>query len=161
MLRSAGVRSNRLKEALSTLLLQIPDFSSKFTLVCDASNVAISAVLHRKKGENLPPVAYGSRLLSPANRRYSIHEKERLAVVYGCKRYHSHLQHKEFCSIRTTRPWPGCYALPKNYVGLDGGSCISPRLSLRSATSVERLTWWLIALPGNMKIFQPMLLLRG
>ena len=87
----------QLKEALSTPpVLQIPDFSREFTLVCDASDVAISAVLHQKRGEDLAPIAYSSRLLSPAERKYSIHEKECLAVVYGCEKYRSYLEHKEF-----------------------------------------------------------------
>jgi hypothetical protein len=76
--------------------LQIPDFSKEFTLVCDASDVAISATLHQKRGERLAPIAYSSRLLSPAERRYSVHEKQCLAVVYGCEIYRSYLEHKEF-----------------------------------------------------------------
>jgi transposase InsO family protein len=85
------------KEALVTPpVLQIPDFSQEFTLVCDASDVAISAVLHQNRGEDLAPIAYSSRLLSPAEPRYSIYEKECLAVVYGCEKYRSYLEHKEF-----------------------------------------------------------------
>jgi hypothetical protein len=87
----------QLKEALATLpVLQIPDFSKEFTLVCDASDIAISAVLHQKSGEDLAPIAYSSHLLMPVERRYSIHEKECLAVVYGCEKYRSYLEHKEF-----------------------------------------------------------------
>jgi hypothetical protein len=37
----------QLKEALTTVL-QIPEFSKEFALVCDASDVAISAVLHHR-----------------------------------------------------------------------------------------------------------------
>jgi transposase InsO family protein len=91
------VAFQQLKEALATPpVLQIPDFSKEFTLVCDASDVAISAVLHQTSGEDLAPIAYSSRLLTPAERRYSVHEKECLAVVYGCEKYRSYLEHKEF-----------------------------------------------------------------
>jgi hypothetical protein len=87
----------QLKESLMTPpVLQIPDFSKEFTLVCDASDVAISAVLHQNRGEDLAPIAYSSRLLSPAERKYSVYEKECLAVVYGCEKYHSYVEHKEF-----------------------------------------------------------------
>jgi transposase InsO family protein len=87
----------QLKGALATPpVLQIPDFSKEFTLVCDASDVAISAVLHQTRDEQLAPIAYGSRLLTPAERRYSIHERECLAVVFGCEKYRSSLEHKEF-----------------------------------------------------------------
>jgi hypothetical protein len=66
-----------LKEALATPpVLQIPDFSLDFSLHCDASDIAISAVLHQKNGEGLASIAYSSRLLSAAERRYSAHEKE-------------------------------------------------------------------------------------
>jgi hypothetical protein len=55
----------QIKEAIATPpVLQIPNFSKFFTLICDASDV-ISAVLHRKSGEDLAPLAYASRL-SPA-----------------------------------------------------------------------------------------------
>jgi hypothetical protein len=52
----------RFKEALSTpSILQIPDFSHEFTVVCDASDIAFSAVLHQKQGKVWPqsPVAAG------------------------------------------------------------------------------------------------------
>jgi hypothetical protein len=87
----------QLKEALVTPpVLQIPDFSKEFTLICDASDVAVSAVLHQEKEGDLAPIAYSSRLLSALERRYSSHEKECLAVVYGCEKYRSYLEHKEF-----------------------------------------------------------------
>jgi hypothetical protein len=83
-------------DASSTfLVLQIPDVSSEFTLVCDASDVAISAVLHQKKGEDLEPIAYSSRLLPPTEKRYSFHE-ECLAVMYGCEKCRTYLEHTEF-----------------------------------------------------------------
>jgi hypothetical protein len=48
----------RLKGALSTpLVMEIPDFSLEFTLVCDASEVAISAVIHQRKEQGLAPVS--------------------------------------------------------------------------------------------------------
>jgi hypothetical protein len=57
----------RLKEVLSTpSVLQSPDFSREFALVCDASDAAVSAVLNQRQGEELAPIAYSSRLLSPA-----------------------------------------------------------------------------------------------
>jgi hypothetical protein len=87
----------QLKEALTTSpVLQIPDFSKEFTLVCDASDVAILAVLHQKNGEELAPLAYGSWLLSPIERKYSAYERECLVVVFGCEKYKSYLEHKEF-----------------------------------------------------------------
>jgi hypothetical protein len=85
----------QLKEALMTPpVLQISDFSKELTLVCDASDVPISAVLHQNRGEDLTPIAYSSCLLSPAERKYSIYEKECLAIVYGCEKYRSYVEHR-------------------------------------------------------------------
>jgi hypothetical protein len=64
-------------------------------LLCDTSEVAISAVIHHKKGEDLAPTAYYSHL-SPAERRCSVLGKECLAVVFGCEDFWSGLEHKEF-----------------------------------------------------------------
>jgi hypothetical protein len=98
----------RLQEGLSTPpVLQIPDFSQKFTLVCDASDVAISTVLNQEQGEELAPVAYSSRLFTLAERRYSVHETECLAVVYSCKKYRSYLEHKEFCHFTDNKALVG------------------------------------------------------
>jgi hypothetical protein len=41
-------------------------------------------------------VAFYSKLLGPAERRYSTYDKECLAIVFGCKRARSYLEHKEF-----------------------------------------------------------------
>jgi hypothetical protein len=99
--------------------LRIPDFSREFTLVCDASDVAISAVLNQKQGGDLAPVAYSSRLLSPAERRYSIHEKECLAVVYGCEKFRSYLEHKEFYlhTDNEALAWLLCHAKELGRIG--------------------------------------------
>jgi hypothetical protein len=86
-----------LKGALSEApVLQVPDFNKEFVLVTDASDCAISAVLNQRVGKHLAPVSYYSRLLSAAERRYSTYERECLAVLFGCERCRSYLEHKEF-----------------------------------------------------------------
>lgn len=87
----------RLKSSISTPpVLQVPDFAKEFVLVCDASEVAVSAVLNQRREEGLAPIAFASRLLTGAERKYSVHEKECLAVVWGCERFRVYLEHKEF-----------------------------------------------------------------
>ena len=86
-----------LKRVLSEApVLQIPDFRKEFVLVTDASDLAVSAVLNQKIGEHLAPISYHSRILTPAERRYSIYEKECLAVLFGCEKCRSYVEHKEF-----------------------------------------------------------------
>ena len=64
-------------------------------MVCDSSDVAVSAV-HNQREEGLAPIAFASRLLTAAERKYSIYEKECLAAVWGCQRFRVYLEHKEF-----------------------------------------------------------------
>jgi hypothetical protein len=86
-----------LKRALSSApVLQIPDFGKDFVLATDASERAISAVLQQRVGDDLAPISYYSRVLSPAERQYSVYEKECLAVLFGCEKARSYLEHKEF-----------------------------------------------------------------
>jgi hypothetical protein len=76
-------------------VLQIPDFARDFVLVTDASDLAISAVLHQMVNGALAPILYYSRLLTAAERKYSTYEKQCLAVLFGCKSCRSFLEHKE------------------------------------------------------------------
>jgi len=85
-----------LKALSESPVLQIPDFSGEFVLVTDASDLGVSAVLNQQVGVDLAPIAYYSRLLSPAERNYSTYEKECLAVLSGCDKFRSYLEHKEF-----------------------------------------------------------------
>ena len=77
-------------------ILQVTDFSKEFVLVTDASYLAESALLNQCVREDLAPVSYYSRLLSPAEQNYSTYEKEFLAVLFGCEKCRSYLEHKEF-----------------------------------------------------------------
>jgi hypothetical protein len=69
--------------------LQVPDFLEEFVLVCDSSDVAISAVLNQRQEKGLAPIAFAIRVLTIAERKY-------LAVVWGCERFRVYLEHKEF-----------------------------------------------------------------
>jgi hypothetical protein len=77
-------------------VLQIPDFSMEFVLVTDASDLAVSTILHQRVGDGLALISYYSRLLSVAERKYSTYEKECLAVIFSCEKCRTYLEHKEF-----------------------------------------------------------------
>ena len=77
-------------------MLQAPNFSKEFILVTKASDLAVSAVLNQRVGDNMAPISYHSRLLTPAERNYSTYEKECLPILFGCKKCCSYLEHKEF-----------------------------------------------------------------
>jgi len=77
-------------------VLQVPDFDKEFVLVTDASDLEISALLNQYVGQELAPVSNYSRLLTSAERNYSTYVKECMAVLFGCEKCRSYLQHKEF-----------------------------------------------------------------
>ena len=82
----------RLKEALvSAPILQPPDWSLPFELMCDASDYAVGAVLGQRK-ENKPcAIYYASKVLDPAQMNYTTTEKELLAVVFALDKFRSYL----------------------------------------------------------------------
>ena len=86
-----------LKRALCEApVLQLPNYDKDFVLATDASDAAVSAVLHQDVNGALAPIAYHSQVLTPAERKYSTYEKECLAVLLGCEKCRSYLKHKEF-----------------------------------------------------------------
>ena len=72
---------------LKAPILIYPDFSKPFYIACDASNVGLGAVLLQKGNGRLLPVAYASRTLNQVERRYSVTERESLAVVCALKKF--------------------------------------------------------------------------
>jgi hypothetical protein len=86
-----------LKKALCEApLLQLPDFQKDFVLASDASDIAVSAVLYQRVNGELAPPAYYSKLLSLAEMRHSTYENGCLAVVFGCEKARTYLEHKKF-----------------------------------------------------------------
>jgi len=70
------------KRLVSAPILRKPDFKLPFVLTTDASDLAIGAVLTQDDGKGPRPVAYESRKMTPAEKNYSIHEKELLAIIH-------------------------------------------------------------------------------
>ena len=75
-------------DALRTALLKAPvlqlaDVAKPFRVYTDASDFALGAVLLQEADQEWLPVAYASRKLTPAERNYTISEKETLAVVFA------------------------------------------------------------------------------
>lgn len=98
----SGGRTNKVSfETLKTALceapvLQVQDFKKDFVVVSNVSNTAASAVLNQRVNGQLALIAFYCKLLGPTKRGYSTYEKECLAIVFGCERARSYLEHKEF-----------------------------------------------------------------
>ncbi len=76
---------------LTAPILRFPNYKLPFIIHCDASNVAISAVLLQQLGELLHPNEFASRKLTPTERRYSVSERELLAIVYAYDQFYHHV----------------------------------------------------------------------
>ena len=72
-----------LKWALSSDdMLLFPDFHKHFFLACDASDISIGCALMQKdESGTLRPIAYSGRSLKLAETRYTILDRELLAIV--------------------------------------------------------------------------------
>lgn len=96
-----------LKTALITEAIAYfkPDWITE--LIVDASPVGLGAVLTQvepNQEDNKEIVAFASRALSDVEKRYSHTEKEGLACVWGCERFHLYLFSRQFTLITDNKP---------------------------------------------------------
>ena len=78
-----------LKQALiHAPVLAFPDFSKPFEMYTDASAMGLGAVLMQKDSrQKNRPIAYASRVLTPAEANYNVTHQETLGVVWGLKHF--------------------------------------------------------------------------
>lgn len=85
-------------------ILQYPNLDKPFNLTCDASNVALGAVLSQGPiGQDLP-IAYASRTLNESEQKYSTIEKECLCLVWATKYFRPYLFGRKFRIVTDHKP---------------------------------------------------------
>ena len=90
-----------LKEMLiSNTVLSHPHPDRTYVLTTDAFMVEIGAELAQQTPEGIRPVAYFSKTLSKSERKYSVYDKEFLAIVMAVHHFRHHLIGTKFC-LRT------------------------------------------------------------
>ena len=90
---------NKLKQALTEApVLAVTDPERPLVLMTDASRVGVGAVLTQRSSEDgrVRVVAYHSRKLTSTEQRYTVHERELLAVVDAAKVWRHYLCGRPF-----------------------------------------------------------------
>lgn len=86
-------------------------------LIVDASPVGLAAILSQHSQQNSNQthiVSFASRLLNEVERRYSHIEKEALAVVWACEKYHIYVYGKDVKIITDNKAVELIYRNPKS-----------------------------------------------
>jgi len=79
-----------LKVKISTSpVLIAPDYTQAFTIMADASDEALGAVLLQDRGRGLQPVAYASHRFNAVERRWTVTEREMFALFWACRKFES------------------------------------------------------------------------
>ncbi|CAI7873506.1 unnamed protein product [Closterium sp. NIES-54] len=94
---SWGALQQQAFEQLKTSLtsppaLAVPNSEHPYFIWCDASDVALGAILCQEQEAGLQPIAFESRKLTAAEGAYPIHEREALAVVHLLKKWRCYVE---------------------------------------------------------------------
>ena len=63
-------------------MLTYPDPDLEYTVITDASKIAVGGTFMQDHGEGLRPIAFMSRTLNSAERKYSAYERELAAMAF-------------------------------------------------------------------------------
>ncbi|GBM57544.1 hypothetical protein AVEN_97656-1 [Araneus ventricosus] len=97
---------------MSTLLVY-PSPDARLSLTYDASDRALGSVLSQEENGEWKPLAFFSRKLTPAEQRYSVYDRELLAVYASVRHFSFMLEGHNFTICTDHKPL--IYALPQKH----------------------------------------------
>ncbi|UYV75266.1 hypothetical protein LAZ67_12003176, partial [Cordylochernes scorpioides] len=92
--------------------IPIPNTVGKLRRFLDASDFAVGTALHQQVGNNFQPIAFFSRKLDTAQRKYSAYDRELLAVYLAIKHFRHLLEGRQFPVYTDHKPLT--YAFQQN-----------------------------------------------
>jgi len=96
---------DRTKQALANAaLLAHPRTDAPLSLVTDASDVAVGAVLQQQVGGSWQPLGFFSKQLRPPETRYSTFDKELLAIYLAIRHFRSSVEGRPFTVFTDHKP---------------------------------------------------------
>ena len=102
------------KKALSSAtLLSHPCPQAEFSLLSDASDISIGAVLQQRAGTQWEPLAFFSKKLNDAQRKYSPYDRELLAIYEAIKYFRHMVEAREFVVFTDHRPLTYAFKNPR------------------------------------------------
>ena len=102
---------NELKKTLANAeTLGYFEKAAKSRIIADASPVGLGAVLIQEQHGQPRVISYASRSLTNVEKRYSQTEKETLALVWACERFHVYLYGMEFEVYTDHKPLEAIYS---------------------------------------------------
>lgn len=102
---------NRTKEALANAtMLSYPHANAPIAVTVDASGVAVDAVLEQLVEGSWQPLAFFSRQLRPAEKKYSAFDRELLALYLAVRHFRYFLEGRNFTAYTDHKPLTFAFA---------------------------------------------------
>jgi hypothetical protein len=120
------------------------DVTADTFVTADASGFAVGACLSQWKNGVERPIAFASRTLSPTERKYSASEREALAALWACEKWHFYLYGRSFTLVTDHQALTSLLSM--------GGSGHRPLRLHRWASRLYRYSFKVIYKPGKENV---------